>query len=76
MLDSIFEAINNIIEFLDTIWTFVTDFLKDTFDMIKLVGESVTKIPSYFSWLPGDVVALIVALFGVVVIYKILGREG
>lgn len=76
MLESIFAAIESIIDFLDTIWNFVTDFLSDTFEMIKLVGETLTKIPSYLSWLPAEVVAPLVVLFGVVVIYKILGREG
>lgn len=76
MLDAITSAVDNIVEFLDTIWTFVKDFTSDTFEMIKLVGETVAKIPDYFSWLPAEVGVALVALFGVVVIYKILGREG
>lgn len=76
MLDAITSAVDNIVEFLDTIWTFVKDFTSDTFEMIKLVGETVARIPDYFSWLPSEVAVALVALFGVVVIYKILGREG
>lgn len=76
MLDSILSAVDNIVEFIDTIWKFVKDFTKDTFEMIKLVGETVAKIPDYFDWLPAEVGVALVALFGVVVIYKILGREG
>lgn len=75
MLDSIFEAINKIIEFLDTIWSFVTDFFKDTLHLIELVGDTVTKIPDYFSWLPSSVSVLLVSLFTVVVLYMILGRQ-
>lgn len=76
MLDTISDAISSIVGFLDTIWTFVKDFTADTFEMIKLVGETVAKIPDYFSWLPAEVVAPLIVLFSVVVIYKILGREG
>lgn len=75
MLDSIFDAISKIIEFLNTIWEFITDFLKDTFSMIKLVGETVAQIPDYLSFLPAEIVAVFVSIFSVVVIYKILGRE-
>lgn len=75
MLESIFSAIQKIVDFLDTIWKFITDFLSDTFDMIKLVGETVKDIPSYFSWLPPSITAVIVSIFSVVVIYKILGRD-
>lgn len=76
MLDSILSAIDNIVEFLDTIWQFVKDFTSDTFEMIQLVGDTVAKIPDYIEWLPASVRVSIIAIFGVVIIYKILGREG
>ena len=75
MLDSIFNAVGKIIEFLNTLWDFVITFLKDTFGMIKLVGESVASIPDYLSFLPGPIVSVFISIFSVVVIYKILGRE-
>lgn len=76
MLDAISSAIENIVGFLDTIWQFVVDFTSDTFEMIKLLSDTVHKIPDYFSWLPPEVGVGLIALFSVVVIYKILGREG
>lgn len=75
MLNSIFDAVSKIIEFLNTLWDFVLEFLNNTFNVIKLVGETVVSIPSYFSWLPAEIIAVLVALFGVVMIYKILGRD-
>lgn len=75
MLDSIFDAISKIIEFLNTIWEFITDFLKDTFAMIKLVGETVASVPDYLAFLPAEILTAVVGILGVVVIYKILGRD-
>lgn len=75
MLDSIFEAISKIIEFLNTIWEFTTDFLKDTFAMIKLVGETVSSVPDYLAFLPSEILTAVIGILGVVVIYKILGRD-
>lgn len=76
MLDAIGDAVDSIVEFLDTIWKFVKDFTKSTFEMIELVGDTVKSLPDYLDWLPEGIVASLVILFGVVVIYKILGREG
>lgn len=76
MLDAIFEAVETIVDFLDTIWKFVKDFTRDTFEMIELVGDTVKQIPDLLSWLPAAIITPLVVLFGVVVIYKILGREG
>lgn len=76
MLDAIGDAVETVVDFLDTIWKFVKDFTKSTFEMIELVGDTVKSIPDYFDWLPAGIVTSLVVLFGVVVIYKILGREG
>lgn len=76
MLESILSAIESVVGFIDTIWQFIQDFTSDTFEMIKLVGDTVSKIPSYLSWLPPQIITPLIVLFGVVVIYKILGREG
>lgn len=76
MLDGLFDLFSTIGEYISTAWTFLVDFFKDTFDMIKLVGETVSKLPQYFTWLPEELLSILLVLFGVVVLYKILGREG
>ena len=55
---------------------FVVGIIEDIVYVVKLTGGFVAKIPQLFSWLPTPVVALFVTLFAIVVIYKILGREG
>lgn len=55
---------------------FVIGFVEDLVYVIKLCGRFLAKIPALFAWLPTECLVLIVALFGVVVTYKILGREG
>lgn len=76
MLSSIKDYIVSIGEFFNSIFDFVLDFFSDIAYVIKLTGEFVLGIPDYFSWLPAEAVALIVSIFGIVVIYKVLGREG
>lgn len=55
---------------------FVVGLFQDLIYMIQLLGQFIVNIPSYFVWLPSGVVAVIVTIFAIVVIYKILGREG
>ena len=75
-MESVKEYLISIGEFFSSIYDFTISFFEDIVYVIKLTGEFVAKIPEYFAWLPDSVLALVVALFGIVVIYKVLGREG
>ena len=55
---------------------FIISFFQDLIYIIQLLGKFLSQLPSYFSWLPGDILALLLTLFAIVVVYKILGREG
>lgn len=68
-LSAIGDAIVSVINF-------VISFFSDLVYMIQLTGKFVLAIPSYFSWLPPELLASITTIFFIVVIYKILGREG
>ena len=72
-----------LIDFLKGIASAITgaiDFLfgviKDLVYIVQLLAEFTLQIPSYLSWLPNGIVAIFVTTFAVVVIYKVLGREG
>ena len=72
-----------ILDFFTGLWSVITsliDFvigiIQDLVYVIQLTGSFLIQIPTYFGWLPSAYVTLIVTIFGVVVIYKILGREG
>lgn len=54
----------------------VISFVEDIVYVVKLCTTFVLKIPTLFSWLPSEAIAIIVIIFGVVVVYKIMGREG
>lgn len=63
----------------DTIANMVLYFinlLKDMVYVLKLLRTFVWKLPELFMWLPGTLVAMLVVVFSIVIIYKILGREG
>lgn len=75
MLTTIKEFLNSIADMFLSLWDFVIDFFEDIAYVVKLVTSFVVGIPDYFSWLPVEILSLIVAIFGVAIIYKVLGRE-
>lgn len=78
------------LQFLNLIWDFIVQcyyiiiaivnyfigLLEDIAYMINLTSSVVSDIPFYFTWLPGTVSAVLVTIFAIVVIYKVIGREG
>ena len=75
MLETIKNFFVNMGDIIMSLVDFVIGIVEDLVYVVKLCGQFVLKIPSFFSWLPSGVVTLIVSVFGIVVIYKILGRE-
>lgn len=43
---------------------------------VNITGLFLAQIPTYFSWMPLELVGTLVVLFAIAVVYKILGREG
>lgn len=75
-MNDIINFLKSIVDAITTAINFVVDFISDIVYIIEIVGKTVIEIPSYFGWLPTAAVTLIVTIFGIVVIYKITGREG
>lgn len=75
-MQTLIDFFKSFTDIVSSLVDFVIGLFEDLVYMIKLLGQVVLNIPVYFSWLPGEVLALIVVLIGIVVVYKILGREG
>lgn len=76
MLDSIKDFFVSTGDVITGLVDFVIGFIEDLVYVVKICGKFLAKIPDFFSWLPVEIVALVVVLFSIVVIYKIMGREG
>ena len=76
MVESIKEALFSLFEPLTSIFDFIIGIGEDLVYVAQLLYSLVTKMPRIFSWLPPPVITIICTIFAIVVIYKILGREG
>ena len=75
-MQAIFNWLQAFTEIIGALVNFVIDIVSDLLYVITLLGSLLGKIPYMFSWLPSACVVLVVTVFAVVLIYKIVGREG
>lgn len=75
-MKEVLAFLQTIVDAISTAIDFVVDFLADIVYIIELTGKTLLEIPNYFGWLPTAAVGILITIFGIVVIYKITGREG
>lgn len=63
-------------EFLLYVAKILGNIINDFVLMFRYIGDAFEHLPGLFVWLPVGVGSLISVIFGIVVLYKILGREG
>lgn len=75
-IEEIYDGIMVIVDFFQTIIDFIVNLVQDLIFVVQLLADVVLNIPNYIGWLPTTCISMLVVGFSVVVIYKILGREG
>lgn len=68
-----FEGIGDVIL---AVVDFVVSFFSDLVWIINTLVWAVAQIHGLLSWIPGEILAIITITLSVVMIYKIMGREG
>ncbi|MBO5952632.1 MAG: hypothetical protein J6Q53_00680 [Oscillospiraceae bacterium] len=75
-MKAIIDFFTGLFDIIDSLVDFVISFIQDIVYVIQLTASFVAQIPNYFGWLPSAYLTIIISIFSVVVIYKVLGREG
>lgn len=75
-MDALISFFTGIGEVIVTVIDFVIGLFEDLIYVIQLTGKFLGQIPSFFSWLPAELLTILVTIFAIVVIYKVMGREG
>lgn len=57
-------------------WQFVLAFFRDFMQFLELLTKMPEILANVLSWIPGEIWISLSMLFGIVILYKILGREG
>ena len=75
-MQAILDFLKSIVDTVAFLIDFVIGTIKDLVYLVQLTGKFLLNIPGYFSWLPTQYLSIIVLIFTIVVLYKVLGREG
>ena len=75
-MQAVIDFFVGITDIITSLIDFVISFVSDLVYVIQLTSAFVIKIPMIFSFMPNEALSILVLIFGVVVIYKVLGREG
>ncbi len=76
MFEFIGNLLQNIVTFFSSVWDFILNLINEIVFLVQSLAKVVVTIPSYFTWLPSGVLATLLVIIAVVVIYKVMGREG
>lgn len=75
-MDAILGFFSGVADLAVGAFDFLLGILRDLVYIVQVTAKAVTAIPGLFRLLPSACLSVLVVIFGVVVIYKILGREG
>jgi len=75
-LKALIDLVTGFVDLVVSLCEFVFQTISDIVYMIGLLGSMATNLPAYFGWIPSAVVSSIIVIFSIVVVYKIIGREG
>lgn len=73
---AIIGFLEGLVDIVGSLVDFVIGLISDLVYLVQITAKAVASIPSYFSWVPPQALALLLSIFAVVVLYKLLGREG
>lgn len=75
-MNALFDVLTGFIDLCIFIVDFVISTIRDLIYMVGLLGEITLQLPTYFGWLPSQILTHFLLIISIVVIYKIIGREG
>lgn len=75
-MEEIIAFFEGIADAVESAFDWFFGFLEDTVYFLGLLDDAVASIPGYFSWLPSEALVSLGVLLGIIIVCRILGREG
>lgn len=76
MLESIKNAITQIVDFINSVFTFIVDLIKNTGEFLKLIPEYVKEIKDFVDmFFPVELAVAFMAAIAIIIILRLVGRS-
>ena len=74
-MQAIVNVLTDIGNFFAKIVGFAVQLIEDLVYAVELLGQVLVKMPDYLVFFPSGISSLVIVGIGVVVVYKVLGRD-
>ena len=74
-MSGIFEAVKGFFSFVTSFVDFILKLIQDLVYVVGMLKDTIQRLPGYLGFLPTTVVAMFSICLGVVVVYKVTGRD-
>lgn len=75
-MGAILDVLSGFIDLCIFVVDFIISTIRDLLYMVGLLGELTVNLPDYLGWLPSSIMTHFLVIISIVVVYKIIGREG
>ena len=75
-MKAIVEFLSGIGDAIVKVWEFALALFRDFMQFLELLTKMPEILAKVLSWIPGEIWISLSLLFGIVILYKIIGREG
>lgn len=75
-MQAILDFFVNLWELVQWVFQWFLGLLEDLAYIHRITWNFLLNIQEYFSFLPSPYITILIALFSIVVVYKVMGREG
>lgn len=72
----IINFLKTLVDILVSLVRFIVQMVADLGNVVMLLTRTVLNLPLVLGFFPASCVGILLAIFSVVIIYKVLGREG
>ncbi len=75
-MGAIIDFFESLISIIGSVVDFVIGLVQDLIYVVQLLGEALAEMPVLFGWLPAEVLVVLLTVFALLVVLRILGRDG
>lgn len=75
-MQALLDSFNNTWEVIMSIVKLLTDILSDMLFVVETGLTYISQIPQYFVWIPVETLGIFIACITVLIILRIVGRDG
>lgn len=72
-MEDIIDLIEGLIDAVMAAFGYLSDLITDTIYVVGLITKFIAEIPSYFAWVPDEILVILLMVFPLLLTLRVLG---